>query len=39
MPLIDELDLVHYGLDYLEPEATYVNTFHDNIDHGFSITP
>ena len=31
MPLIDELDLVHYGLDYLEPEATYVNTFHDNM--------
>ena len=31
MPLINELNLSSHGLEYLEPEATYVNTFHDNI--------
>ncbi|GIR37591.1 MAG: hypothetical protein CM15mP49_29760 [Actinomycetota bacterium] len=30
MPLIDELNLSSHGLDYLEPEATYVNAFHEN---------
>ena len=30
MPLIDELNLSFHGLDYLEPEATYVNAFHEN---------
>ena len=29
MPLLEELDLFENGLDYLEPEATYVNSFHD----------
>ena len=30
MQLINELDLGSHGLDYLEPEATYLNTFHEN---------
>ncbi len=30
MPLLEELELFENGLDYLEPEATYVNSFHDS---------
>lgn len=29
LPVIDELDLASYGLEYLEPEAGSLNLFHD----------
>ncbi len=29
MPVLEDLKLYDYGLEYLEPEATYVNGFHD----------
>ena len=37
MPLLDELNLFNNGLEYLEPEATYVNAFHDCKDSWVSF--